>query len=71
MVTKEQATNERMFHFEFGKSCQNWRRNGQTKLWKTRPDEFRTPVKYGLYDYFYIDQHNAHQFHVESECPNA
>lgn len=24
------------------------RRNGQTKLWKTRPDEFRIPVKAGL-----------------------
>lgn len=24
------------------------RRNGRTKLWKTRPDEFRVPVKAGL-----------------------
>jgi hypothetical protein len=24
------------------------RRNGQTKLWKTRPNDFRIPVKAGL-----------------------
>lgn len=24
------------------------RRNGKTKLWKSRPDEFRIPVKAGL-----------------------
>jgi hypothetical protein len=24
------------------------RRNGKTQLWKTRPDEFRIPVKAGL-----------------------
>ena len=29
----------------------NWwkvRRNGRTQLWKTRPDEFRIPVKMGF-----------------------
>src|SRR3990167_6766732 len=39
-----------------------WRRNGATKTWKTRPDEFRIPIKHGLYDYGYIDQDKAHQF---------
>lgn len=31
------------------------RRNGATKLWKTRPSEFRIPVKAGLRSYGYID----------------
>lgn len=35
------------------------RRNGKTKTWKTRPDEFKIPAKYGLYNYFYIDHTNC------------
>ncbi len=35
------------------------RRNGATKTWKTRPGNFRIPVKHGLYQYGYID-HNNH-----------
>jgi hypothetical protein len=38
------------------------RRNGKTKTWKTRPGEFRIPVKYGLYEYFYIDNRNADEW---------
>ena len=30
------------------------RRNGKTKTWKTRPDRFKIPVKYGLRECFYI-----------------
>jgi hypothetical protein len=33
--------------------------NGKCQTWKTRPDEFRLPVKYGLRDCGYIDQNNA------------
>lgn len=28
-----------------------WRRNGATQTWKTRPGEYRVPVKYGLRTY--------------------
>jgi hypothetical protein len=35
------------------------RRNGQTKTWKTRPGEFRIPVKYGFKECFYITQNDA------------
>lgn len=38
------------------------RRNGRTKTWVTRPGEFRIPVKYGMYDTFYIDHTNAHEW---------
>ena len=34
------------------------RRNGATKTWKTRPSDFRIPVKAGLKSYGYIDQDN-------------
>lgn len=37
-----------------------WRRNGATKTWKTRPGEFRIPVKFGLYSYDYITHTNYH-----------
>ena len=39
-----------------------WRRNGKTKLWKTRPDDFRVPIKYGLREYSYITPENVHLF---------
>lgn len=29
--------------------------NGKVKIWKTRPNDFKLPVKYGLYECFYID----------------
>lgn len=35
------------------------RRNGKTQTWKTRPAEFKIPVKYGLYEYFYITEKNC------------
>lgn len=38
------------------------RRMGRTKRWVTRPTEFRIPVKYGMYDSFYIDHTNAHEW---------
>lgn len=28
-----------------------WRRNGATQTWKTRPGDFRVPVKYGMRSY--------------------
>lgn len=38
---------------------------GKCKTWKTRPEEFRLPVQYGLYTHFYIDQDNAATWEVE------
>lgn len=32
------------------------RRNGKTQTWKTRPAEFRIPIKFGLYGYGEITQ---------------
>jgi hypothetical protein len=36
--------------------------SGRCKTWATRPDEFRLPVKYGMYQSFYITHANASQF---------
>jgi len=54
--------------------CANWRRNGKTQTWKTRPDEFRIPVKFGLYAYDAITETNlydASELYVEDECPRC
>lgn len=32
------------------------RRNGKTKMWKTRPGEFKIPVKVGFRSHAYITQ---------------
>lgn len=41
------------------------RRMGNTKRWKRDPERFRVPVKYGMYDSFYIDNDNAHEWSVD------
>lgn len=46
-----------------------WRVNGACKTWKTRPDEFSLPVKYGFRGpYSYITQANAADFHAAADC---
>jgi hypothetical protein len=46
-----------------------WRRNGATKTWATRPADFRVPVKYGMHAYGYITPDNAHAYHRADACP--
>jgi hypothetical protein len=58
MITKQDA----MTHMEFWHITRTnadgtpmrVRKNGSCKTWKTRPDEFKLPVKYGIKDCFYI-----------------
>lgn len=45
------------------------RRNGSTQTWKTRPGDFRLPIKAGMREYGSISQDNAEHFHVAHECP--
>lgn len=78
-ITKEQALtarefclNDRCKRFTGPRGgvhvdMQIWRRNGKTKTWKRSPDRFEVPVKHGLYAYGYIDNTNAHAFHVYAE----
>lgn len=80
MVTKEQALTADTFHEEGCKRIKgprggvtevvrSWRRSGQTKTWKTRPDQFEVPVKYGLYGTGRITDINAHTMHAAADCP--
>jgi hypothetical protein len=43
------------------------RSNGAVKTWKTRPDDFRAPFKYGLRECFYITPENAHEWFTTEE----
>jgi hypothetical protein len=52
-------------------TCQQFRRNGQTKLWKTRPNEFQIPIKRGLREYYYLTHSNCNEFHMPADCPDC
>lgn len=71
MITLKQIQDYERFHgpgiYRDG-TCHIWNGNGRCQTWKTRPDDFRKPVKYGLYDYSAITPENAHLFHIPSEC---
>jgi hypothetical protein len=41
--------------------------NGKIKLWVTRPDDFRIPMKHGLGNTFYIRPANAHHWFRHEE----
>jgi len=61
-MTKQDAMTLRHFHAVDPKRSNadgtpmRVRANGACKIWKTRPEDFRLPVKHGLYSYGYIDQ---------------
>lgn len=61
-ITFDEALHAAVFLDSDGK---RWRRNGRTQTWKTRPGEFRIPVKHGLYAYGQIRETQAHLFTVE------
>lgn len=69
MITIDQASNLRrgaiLHHVHKKDSRGNPMRvrvSGQCKLWKTRPTEFKLPVKYGLYESGYITHLNASEW---------
>jgi hypothetical protein len=72
-LTREQALTGTRFHEDGERrkdgTCYVHRRNGATQTWKTRPADYRTPVKYGLKGYGQITPANAHLFHAEEDCP--
>ncbi len=82
MITKDQAVNARYREeFHAGKckrfigprggerlQVETWRVNGKCQTWKTRPDEFRLPIKYGLKTCGEMTQRNAYLFHPAEEC---
>lgn len=83
-LTREQALNAREFHVgqctrtvgpRGGVTTHSevWRRNGGTKTWVTRPDEYSIPIKYGMgygrRGYNYITQDQAQHWHCAEDCP--
>lgn len=43
--------------------------NGKCKVWKTRPDDFQLPVKYGLKTCFYIHPYEAKEWlQIDPTC---
>jgi hypothetical protein len=43
---------------------ERWRIFGQVKTWKTRPGEFRVPIKRGLYEHSYLTDKNADEYEI-------
>ena len=41
------------------------RQSGRIKTWKTRPDEFRVPWKFGLYENGEVTHRNSHEWLIE------
>lgn len=71
MVTKEMAMTCTEFFHDYITNRDGapvrCRANGKCKTWKTRPKEFRLPVKYGLRTCFYITHRNAHEWNVSKQ----
>lgn len=84
MITKLQAESNNYFHYydpnisiagmskdnikQSRMKCHTWRRNGKTKTQKTRPNEFKVPIKFGMYSYGYLTNENADKFFLPDEC---
>lgn len=75
MVTKQECVwaGEHGAEFEYlhgtyarSKELKRVRVSGKCKTWKTRPDEFQLPVKYGMYESLYITHGNAKDFQLTS-----
>jgi len=64
----KQLQHGEIIHYFNGK-CQNWRVSGKVKLWKTRPDELKVPIKYDLYGNSYLTEKVLDIIHLASECP--
>ena len=78
MVTKAQAlaaTHGDIFHSTCLGPCRRayarilYRVTGRCRTWKTRPLEYRLPVKHGLYTSAAITDQNASLWHAAIECP--
>lgn len=71
MITKQQALtlhHGQILHHVSARNSdgtpQRWRVNGATKTWKTRPADFRVPLKHGLYTYDYLTPATAHLLEI-------
>jgi hypothetical protein len=70
MLTKQQAMTRPATVYHRTKrnadgSALRVRSSGNCQTWKTRPEEFKLPVKYGLYESGYITHSNAADWSLE------
>lgn len=79
MITREQALAGSEWHDDGScprnpdgrgrdKGPTRWRRNGATQTWKTRPADYRLPVKHGMRDYSSISP-EWNCVHTVEDCP--
>ncbi|MFA5136942.1 MAG: hypothetical protein WC489_06175 [Patescibacteria group bacterium] len=52
-------------------TAQRWRVNGKVQTWKTRPQEVRVPLKYGLYTYGELTDLNLDSVSLDEPAPVA
>ena len=45
------------------------RPSGKCQLWKTRPEDYRMPFKYGMYQSGEVTPRYAADFHTVADCP--
>ena len=68
-LTRENCETANMFFHKEAKDARgnrfSCRRNGKTQIWKTRPDEFKIPVKRGLYSYDYLTHKNCNNWTID------
>lgn len=66
MITKAVAQTAVRFEHKTEKNADGTpvrcRKTGKCKVWVTRPADFRLPVKYGMFRWFYITPENAHEW---------
>lgn len=79
-MTRDEALRADVFHFG---NCtrttgprggvrthtEEYKRAGANKTWKTRPEDFRVPVKHGMRGYGEVVPANVAQFHTPAQCP--
>lgn len=72
MITKEIAValhhGKTLYHVSMknaDKSALRVRVNGNCQTWKTRPAEFKLPIKHGMYQYGYITEKNGNEWTTE------
>jgi hypothetical protein len=82
-VTREDALIATEFHFGTCKRVigprggeelvqEKWRRNGETRTWKTRPNDFAIPLKFGIVcrksNFYTLTNENDTGWHTAQGC---
>lgn len=50
-------------------TIERWRVSGACKTWVRNLERFRVPIKYGMYQSYYLTEENAHKLHLADDCP--